>query len=594
MADANAEPSASLTRDLHIEATYRLTEALVASESRMRRRVELLSDVVFETDSEHRLVFVNRAWDRAMGTDGASAIGVLLTDHLHAEDWPVWARVTQEGAARPGSTPERLRIRRQDGELRWVEISVARIEDGDGAGGLVGVLRDISQQKAAQDQLARLSQVVRSSDNMVIITDARGQFEWANPAFLELTGYALDELMGKTPGELLQGTDTDPATVRRMSEAVRQRRTLRVEVLNYTKDRTPYWAEIKIMPIFSADGQELECFISVQSNTTERKQWEHELLMQKASLEQRVQQRTAELAEAKDLAEAATQAKSAFLATMSHEIRTPINAIVGFSHLCLQTELSARQRDYVSKTARAATSLIRLVSDILDFSKMDAGSLAFETLPFSPAEVTNQVESLLGEHARTKGLAFRVERSPDLPERLMGDAMRLEQVLVNLVSNAIKFTARGAVTVSITVSAMHEHDCELAFEVHDTGIGLSQAQVARLFTPFSQADSSTTREYGGTGLGLAIAKRLVERMAGRIWVESTPGMGSVFGFTARFALAGETALAQRVGSASAAEFVAWYDALQGSSGAGRRRQRGESASAPGAAPRGRCDGDPVG
>jgi PAS domain S-box-containing protein len=572
MADPREVADESLSRDLHVQATYRLTEALVASENRMRRRVELLSDVVFETDADHRLVFVNRAWATLLGLDAADCIGSLLSEHVLPEDRPVWMRLSERAMQGHGPVRDQLHLRHCSGAVLCVEVSVAPIRDevpppsepSPGAAspgppaappasmatgtGLVGVLHDITAQKAAQDQLVRLSLVARSTDNMVVITDGVGRIDWANPAFLQRTRYTLPEIVGRRPADLLHGEDTDPAAVRRISEALWAGRSVREEILNYTKFREPYWVVLQITPVRSPDSDRVECFISVQSDTTERKGRERALMLQTAELEERVRQRTSELAEAKEQAEASTRAKSDFLANMSHEIRTPLNAIVGLTHLCLQTPLDARQRSYVDKAGRAAKSLVRIVSDILDFSKIEAGGAELELRPFRPADVAEQVRAVLGEMAEGKGLRFSVQLAPDLPPVLLGDALRLEQVLVNLVGNAIKFTSVGAVEVTIGVQARSPTSCTLGVEVHDSGIGLSQAQLARLFAPFSQADTSITREYGGTGLGLVIAKRLVERMGGQIWVHSTPGQGSVFGFSARF---GE--LAPSPGAAPAAQ-----------------------------------------
>ncbi|WP_374561862.1 response regulator [Ideonella sp.] len=252
----------------------------------------------------------------------------------------------------------------------------------------------------------------------------------------------------------------------------------------------------------------------------------------------------AALAEARDAALEADRAKGLFLANMSHEIRTPMNAIIGLTHLALDTELSERQRDYLTKVHGSSRSLMRLLDDILDYSKIEAGKLTLEHEEFSPEEVVDQVGSLFAARAEEAGLGLYFEIDPGVPRSLMGDAMRLNQVLANLVGNAIKFTPRGEVIVAVDATpqsapAAASDDAPsppvmLRFEVRDTGIGMSPEQAARLFQPFTQADRSTTRQYGGTGLGLAICRRLVGLMGGQIGVSSAPGHGSVFAFTARF------------------------------------------------------------
>jgi len=245
-----------------------------------------------------------------------------------------------------------------------------------------------------------------------------------------------------------------------------------------------------------------------------------------------------ELIAAKEKAEEATKAKGDFLANMSHEIRTPMNAIIGLSHLALGTKLTPKQHDYISKVYNAGQSLLGIINDILDFSKIEAGKLDMETIDFDLQEVLDNLTSLVALKASEKGLEFLIDLPADVPTSLVGDPLRLGQILVNLSNNAVKFTEQGEITVAITPEGTDDDKVRLRFEVRDTGIGMTEEQRGKLFQAFSQADTSTTRKYGGTGLGLTISKRLVEMMGGEIGVDSEHGKGSTFYFTAKFGRSG--------------------------------------------------------
>ncbi|MBB3262683.1 PAS domain S-box-containing protein [Azospirillum sp. OGB3] len=365
----------------------------------------------------------------------------------------------------------------------------------------------------------RLNLILQSASEGICGVDRDERITFANPAACALTGYSNEEMLGRSLHVLLHHTRADGTPAPTIDCPVFE--VLRTgearggsEDIYWRKDGTSFPVEFAASPMLE-DGR-VEGAVVVFHEIAERKRAEEALR------------------QAKSVAEAASRAKSEFLANMSHEIRTPMNAILGLVHLIQQTDLSSRQRDYAQKIRVSAQSLLGILNDILDFSKVEAGKLELERVEFRLDDLLQNLAVIVGAAAQDKDIEVLFSVGPEVPLELIGDPLRLQQVLINLAGNAIKFTDAGEVVVSVRAVEVTEERTVLAFSIRDTGIGIDAEQKERLFQAFSQADSSTTRRYGGTGLGLAICTRLVALMGGVMDVSSEPGQGSDFHFTVVF------------------------------------------------------------
>ncbi|TNJ44447.1 ATP-binding protein [Phaeobacter sp. B1627] len=377
--------------------------------------------------------------------------------------------------------------------------------------GAIKILRKREQElERKQVELEQLSAVAQNASDSIVLTDRQAQIIWANDAFSTMTGYPLEEALGKTPGELLNGPETNPDTIREIAEHVREGRRYRTEIMNYTKTGEVIWVDTHLVPVHDENG-EVRMVIGIERDVTLAKR------------------HAAELAEAKRDAELADRAKSEFLANMSHEIRTPMNGIIGMADLLADMGLPEEERQYVENIRTSSKALLKIINDILDLSRLESGKLSLSEVDFNlHACIKNAVE-MLRPVAQDKGVALNVSYATSLPQDVRTDDGRLRQVLVNLIGNAVKFTSVGQ--VDVRVSHARDDPYKISIDVEDTGIGLSETQRKNIFERFAQADAATTRSFGGTGLGLTISRHLAEQMGGGIDVRSQIGKGSCFSLT---------------------------------------------------------------
>ncbi|MBZ5516283.1 MAG: PAS domain S-box protein [Acidobacteriia bacterium] len=635
------------------------TAELSRSEEKFRSLVANIPDVTWTLDSELHITFVSSNFQKMSGftADEVRARGdQLFFDCLHPDDVGKVRESFEALFSRGQPYDVEVRVRRKSGEWMWVHDRALATYEKNGVRYADGLFSDITQRKEAEERLReseeRLRSLIESTRDWVWEVDPRGVYTYASPQVQDLLGYSPEEVIGKTPFDLMPPQEAQRVGAEFGAIAEARRAFQRLESVNVHKDGRQVVLDTSGMPIFDARA-DWRGYRGIDRDITERKraeealQWGERELAQAMdlarsahwefdaasgiftfndrfyalygttaereggyqmsaetyareflppeevhivadeiaralamtdpnaswALDHRIRRRDGEirnivvrisvikdsqgrtvktrgvnqditerkraeeeLHRAKEAAEAASRAKSEFLANMSHEIRTPMNGIIGMTELALDTQLSPEQREYIGMVKASADSLLTVINDILDFSKIEAGKFELENIEFDVVRTFCDTAKTLGLRAHQKKLEL-VARAP--AERLgmvVGDPTRLRQVLINLIGNAVKFTERGEVVASLETESRSRDEVVLHFSVKDTGIGIPPEKVQVIFEPFAQADSSMTRRYGGTGLGLAISSQLVKMMGGRIWVESQPGHGSHFHFTARFGL----------------------------------------------------------
>jgi two-component system, sensor histidine kinase and response regulator len=477
--------------------------------------VQHIDEVFFWRDpASLKPYFVSHAYERIWGQSCLSAYADPSSwiESIHPEDLE---RVTREFEHAATTTQAQIeyRIIRPDGDVRWIWARTFSVPTEAGSAmRLIGIAQDVTERKHAEKMRAFLASIVESSDDSIIGTDLDGRILSWNQGAEKLFGYTAEEALGKHITLLFPASDRIDY-LKSITKIRRQEHIERFESVRMGKNGVPLDVSVILSPIKDTTGRLLGVSAIYRDITASKRA-------------------DAELIKAKDAAEAASRAKSTFLATMSHEIRTPMNGILGMTELVLESELTSEQRDNLQLVHLSAESLLTVINDVLDFSKIEAGKLEFESISFDVRDRLGEIMQTLGFRAHQKGLELIYDVHPDVPLALSGDPGRLRQILVNLVGNAIKFTEQGQILVDVALESIIADTACVHFSVRDTGVGIPAEQQEKIFEPFSQADQSMTRKYGGTGLGLTICSRLVEMMGGRIWVVSQAGKGSTFHFTA--------------------------------------------------------------
>jgi PAS domain S-box-containing protein len=508
---------ACFARDL---STRKQLEANVErSEERYANAVSAANDGIWEWDVVKKEVFFSPRWKEMIG----------YTDHELSNEYKSWEdaifpddrdrvlhALTDLIRGRSDLFEEEFRMIHKQGHTVWIAGRGKAVRNASGRTlRLSGSHSDITAQKLAEAELRRISIVAHKTSNGVVISDAQGRIEWANDSFQRLSGYDLSEIIGKTPGQFIHGPLTSRESVASMREAMRSGLPVVEEILNYHKSGTPYWVRVTITPVLNQRG-EIEKFIAIQDDISSQKETE------------------LQLRRAKQQAEEIAASKSEFLANMSHEIRTPLNAVIGLTGLLMDTPINEEQRDLIATIRMSGDNLLALINEILDFSKIEAGKLRLDPVPANLSNLVDEVIDLQATRASNAKIELFSDIHPDTPDWVVADPNRINQVLLNLVSNALKFTLKGQVVLSVRPISLREEVATIHFSVKDTGIGIPKDRQHLLFQSFSQVSGANNRKFGGVGLGLAISQKLINLMGGVITLESEEGKGAEFSFILSF------------------------------------------------------------
>ena len=505
IADADGAPEYVIGVAFDITERKRTELALKGSEARYRAMIDGFDGLMYISSPDCRIEFMN---DRLKERTGYDATGELCHQAIHGFrspcSWCVRERLS-------GGECLRWEVLNPK-DRRWYEVCNSPICNADDSISLQAMITDITERKQAEAEREQYFKFFNASSDLMAIADPNGCFQKVNPGAMHTLGYSEAELLAHPFIEFVHPDDKQ-STLDEMVRQLERGFSLNFENRYLCKDGSVRWLSWR-----AVYDKEEGLTYATGRDITERKQI------------------NAELSAARDSADAANRAKSQFLSNMSHEIRTPMNGIMGMATLLGFTGLTEEQREYLEAIQSSADSLLTLINEVLDLSKVEAGKVDLEQIGFSLRGSVGEVIKTQISLIRAKGLLIATEIAAGVPDGVIGDQHRLKQILTNLLGNAVKFTESGTLTVSVGVVERDDDGALLRFEVADTGVGIEPAALERIFDPFSQADASISRKYGGTGLGLSICKKLVGLMGGRIWTASSVGVGSRFCFEIRFGL----------------------------------------------------------
>ncbi len=496
-------------------------EKIHEQESLFRIMADGCPALMWVTNAEGRCEFINRAYREFFNTTFEQVEGLKWQTLLHPDDGPGYLEASNRSVRERAPLRSETRARSADGEWRWLATYAEPRFSSDGEFlGQVGLSLDITESKQVEQALRSSEEKYRQLAENIrevfwIMPPEEDEIPYVSPAFEQVWGRSRESLY-KNPFSWVESIHPDD---RERARLLLTRQVQGEPVLREYRIRTPEgvekWIRDRAFAVRDQSGKVIRV-VGIAEEITEQKRYETDLI------------------HAREAADVANQAKSDFLANMSHEIRTPMNGIIGMTELTLDTELDSTQREYLNAVKYSADALMSVINDILDFSKIEAGKLGLDPVEFSLRDCVGHAMKTLSVRAYEKDIELACSVPPELLDVIVGDPVRLHQVILNLAGNAIKFTEQGEVVLRVQPEGVDADGMTLHFAITDTGIGIPPEKQKVIFNPFTQADTSTTRQYGGTGLGLAITARLIEMMGGQIWVASEVGKGSTFHFTAHF------------------------------------------------------------